>query len=273
MKPEVKPGVAAARQLAAAEKKFQSAEIAAAVLESEAERAERRAAKLDRTDLEWLRYLSGMGEGWKDGLLPDEVHAARDAELSEWAAARKHAREARVAALKAQCAVDEAQEASEKAHTAAEEAREAVAADKLCAAGEQGLKKSVREISLEAEVERLQLEVQQLRAREAERAAQDAEIARLHEKRRVEFERESREMEREVCRSQWYWSRSEVMQQHAEKVWGPDWKCENSVPKVFSLIGKSADEVRALSAEVSQVATTGDERAKLNRVQWEMLEK
>lgn len=257
-----------------AEKKLQAAEAAAAVAESEAEREEKRAGKLHRTDVEWLRYLSGMGEGWKDGLLPDEVHAARNSELEAWAVASKRAREARMAAFKARAAADEALAVPEDAHEAVAAQRNAKSesnAQPVKSAREISLEAKV--FSLEAEVSRLQLEVEQLRTREVERDARDAEIVRLREERRIEFNRESREIERDICRAQWAECRTEVVQQHAEKVWGSDWQMEYNAPKVYSLVGKSAEEVRALAGDVSQVTTATEERVKLNRLQWEMLEK
>ena len=41
--------------------------------------------------------------------------------------------------------------------------------------------------------------------------------------------------------------------------------------KVFSLVGKSVDEVRSLALHVSQEGTGTEERVLLNRVQHEML--
>ena len=91
------------------------------------------------------------------------------------------------------------------------------------------------------------------------------------------MEFEMRESRREVARSQWHWSRSEVVQQHAREVWGAGWQQENRPPpKVFSLVGKSADEVRSLASQsqLSHVCQEGmgtEERVRLNCVQHEML--
>ena len=68
----------------------------------------------------------------------------------------------------------------------------------------------------------------------------------------------------------WYWSRNEVVQQHAREVWGAEWEqknAENRPPaKVFSFVGKSADEVRSLASNVSQEVTGAEERVQLNRI-------
>eukprot|EP00966_Prymnesium_polylepis_P329231 7384969-Prymnesium_polylepis.2 len=63
-----------------------------------------------------------------------------------------------------------------------------------------------------------------------------------------------------------------MVQQHAREVWGAGWQQENRPPpKVFSLVGKSADEVRSLASHVSQEGTGTEERVRLNRVEHEML--
>ena len=55
-------------------------------------------------------------------------------------------------------------------------------------------------------------------------------------------------------------------------VWGAGWEKENAAPpKVFRLVGKSADEVRAVACDVSQEGTSTEERVRLNRMQHEML--
>ena len=41
---------------------------------------------------------------------------------------------------------------------------------------------------------------------------------------------------------------------------------DRPTPKVFSLVGKSADEVRGMSGQVSQEGTGTEERVALNRV-------
>ena len=105
-------------------------------------------------------------------------------------------------------------------------------------------------------------------AREEEARESERRLAEL----RAEHERESRELQREVARSQWAYSRPEVVRHHAEKVWGAGWEKENAAPpKVFRLVGKSADEVRAVACDVSQEGTSTEERVRLNRMQHEML--
>ena len=50
-------------------------------------------------------------------------------------------------------------------------------------------------------------------------------------------------------------------------MWGPVWEMEDRpAPKVFSLVGKSASEVRELSGLVCQEGTGTEERVALNRV-------
>ena len=62
-------------------------------------------------------------------------------------------------------------------------------------------------------------------------------------------------------------SRASVVKHHAEHVWGPAWEMEDRpAPKVFSLVGKSASEVRELSGLVCQEGTGTEERVALNRV-------
>ena len=87
------------------------------------------------------------------------------------------------------------------------------------------------------------------------------EAKRWLEVRRAERERESRELEREIARSQWAYSRPEVVRHHAAQVWGAGGEKENAAqPKVFRLIGKSADEVRSLACDVSQVETGTEDK-------------
>ena len=58
-----------------------------------------------------------------------------------------------------------------------------------------------------------------------------------------------------------------MVKHHAEHVWGPAWEMEDRpAPKVFSLVGKSASEVRELSGLVCQEGTGTEERVALNRV-------
>ena len=77
---------------------------------------------------------------------------------------------------------------------------------------------------------------------EAAREEEARESERWLAERRAEHERESRELEREIARSQWAYSRPEVVRAHAEKIWGAAAEKENSAaPKVFRLVGKSVD--------------------------------
>ena len=71
------------------------------------------------------------------------------------------------------------------------------------------------------------------------------------------------------ARSQCQWAevRASVVKHHAEHVWGPAWEMEDRpAQKVFSLVGKSASEVRELSGLVCQEGTGTEERVALNRV-------
>ena len=253
IKPEVKPKVATARQLAALQKKYQAAEEAAAVAESEAEREEKRAHRLNRTDLEWMRYLSGIGEGWTDDLLPDDISAARQAELEAWAAASKRAREKRAAATKMRVAAEEARDAAE----------EEVASCEFNSAPP--VVKSEREASLEAEVAMLQIELDELRMWKAEREALDAELLKHQQEPRcaeVESEIEDflKSFERRETRLR--------LEAGARAVWASESGTEkSSSPKVFSLVGKSAEEVKTVASKVSQDKTPTEERLRLKKIE------
>ena len=48
-------------------------------------------------------------------------------------------------------------------------------------------------------------------------------------------------------------------------------KESSAPPKVFRLVGKSADEVRSLACDVSQEGTSTEERVRLNHMKNEML--
>ena len=75
---------------------------------------------------------------------------------------------------------------------------------------------------------------------------------------------------REFAASGWV---PEVLRQHALQVWGAGCEKENSSPpKVYRLVGKSVDEVRALACEVSPVVTGTEEWVRLNRIEHEMLQ-
>ena len=100
-----------------------------------------------------------------------------------------------------------------------------------------------------------------------EREAQEAK--RWLEERRAKRARESCELEREIARSQWAYNRPEVVRDHAAKIWGAG--REHSQPKVFRLVGKSADEMRSLACDVSQAGTDTEERVRLNRMNHEMV--
>ena len=84
----------------------------------------------------------------------------------------------------------------------------------------------------------------------------------------AEFDRERRKLQYELVRAQWAEDRTSCVQQHAAKVWGAAWQMEDRpAPKVFSLVGKSASEVRGMSDLVSQEGTSTEERVALNRVE------
>ena len=77
---------------------------------------------------------------------------------------------------------------------------------------------------------------------------------------RAEADRKYAEIDRKfseaIARAQWAEDRSSVVMQHAEHVWGPAWQMEDRpAPKVFSLVGKSASEVRGMSGLVCQEGT------------------
>ena len=110
------------------------------------------------------------------------------------------------------------------------------------------------------------------RAAEAAREQAAQEVQQWLEERRAERERESRELQREIARSQWAYNSPEVVCAHGENIWGAASQKENSAPpKVFRLVGKSADEVRSLACGVSQLGTGTEERVRFNRMQHEML--
>ena len=76
----------------------------------------------------------------------------------------------------------------------------------------------------------------------------------------------------QLVQAQWAEDRASCVRQHAAKVWGPAWQMKDRpTPKVFSLVGKSADEVRGMSGQVSQEGTCTEERVALNRLGWEPL--
>ena len=200
----------------------------------------------------------GIQDASPDGIHDErwwEKHRELTAELRrDFFAAEDRLAEARVAAQEAR---DDVAMAKRSAELEAEwRARQAAAA------------KAVREAA-EAEAAALRLEEE---AWEADREEEAREAKRWLEVRRAERERESRELEREIARSQWASSRPEVVRHHAAQVWGAGGEKENAAqPKVFRLIGKSADEVRSLACDVSQLETGTEERVRLNRMQHEML--
>ena len=109
-------------------------------------------------------------------------------------------------------------------------------------------------------------------AQREEEAREEQQTQQWLAEQRAKRERESRELQREIVRSQWAYARPEVVRDHAAKVWGADWEKENGAsPKVFRLVGKSADDVRSLACDVSQVVTDTEERVRLNRIEHEML--
>ena len=60
------------------------------------------------------------------------------------------------------------------------------------------------------------------------------------------------------------------LEAHSRAVWGSasgSANKENSEPQVFRLVGKSAEEVRALASQVSQSSTSAEERVALNKLE------
>ena len=172
----------------------------------------------------------------------------------------------------------EARLAALDARTAADEVRHDLAAQKAAAQREAAAREQMELWRLEREREAAEAAAAAAAAEARIQEAEDAELEQLKQclrKERAQFEFEMRESRREVARSQWYWSRNEVVQQHAREVWGAGWEqknAENHPPaKVFSFVGKSADEVRSLASNVSQEVTGAEERVQLNRIQHEML--
>ena len=53
----------------------------------------------------------------------------------------------------------------------------------------------------------------------------------------------------------------------ARAVWGNEFGKENAPPKVFGLVGKTAEEVSVIASEVSQVTTGTEERVALNKME------
>ena len=73
-------------------------------------------------------------------------------------------------------------------------------------------------------------------------------------------------LDEDIARVQWAKSRPRVVSQHAEQVWGQGWdKEDRPAPKVFSLVGKSASEVRGMAGQVCQEGTGVEEKVALNR--------
>ena len=254
--------------------KVEKAEEAAARADADEVAARRRYEKAEAAQKKISdRRLENSSGGW---LLEDEAYeqllAARvvdDREheqasarsillFGEWIAARDAAAEARFAADEARR--DATPAASWEASWAALEAKWKRRDEQRTA--EWAAMEAARVAEREAEEARARLEaLEDQRWLEARRA----ELEREHE-------RESREFEREIARSQWAYSRPEVVRAHAEKIWGAaSQKGSSSPPKVFCLVGKSADEVRSLACDVSQVETGTEERVRLNRMQHEML--
>ena len=128
-------------------------------------------------------------------------------------------------------------------------------------------------------------ELHQARADAAEKATQ--KVAQAAERRRQEeqWAKEDEEVARrlaEIGSEQWHRRMEEEIEEEsrrhlaeigravgahmAEKVWGASWKQPSTPPKVFKLTGLSADEVRSVGSEVSQVATGIEERRAMSRM-------
>ena len=94
----------------------------------------------------------------------------------------------------------------------------------------------------------------ELRAERAERAEIEARFAALHlerDREMAEIEAKIRGLDRQATR--------ERLQRDAEHVWGGRAK-ENAAPKVFRLVGVSAESVRAVADQVSSEVTSVEER-------------
>ena len=188
----------------------------------------------------------------------EQLCASEQQLLREWIEARQAAGDARDAASEARS--DVAIESEWQRSWAALELKWQQRDAELRAARDA---ERAAEVAEAAEEERVWEAAREEEAREAERWLAE---------RRAERERESRELHREIARSQWTYSRPEVVRNHAQHVWGAGWEKENSAPpKVFRLVGKSADEVRSVAHDVSQTVTDTEERVRLNRVEHEML--
>jgi hypothetical protein len=227
-----------------------AAEAAAAVVQSELERAE---AKLKRLSgdwqgnltthgIRWTRYLGGHDEInngiWDYGCMPPAVQAQRDAEFEAWAAALKEMRAQELAAIKAHGAASLAQDAAQEARYDALEA--AASRSKQDMAQElEALRARHAAMAAERAAE-LEQDVAALAVLSARRASCDA--------RRRAFHREGPATHLSLLRD-------------AETVWGGN---EIGSPKVFSLVGMSAESVHALAGEVSQTVTSVAERIDLD---------
>ena len=80
--------------------------------------------------------------------------------------------------------------------------------------------------------------------------------------RRLERDRELAEIEEQIRRLDRQATR-ERLQRDAEHVWGAGAK-EHAAPKVFHLVGVSAESVRAVADQVSSEVTSVEERVSLN---------
>jgi len=98
----------------------------------------------------------------------------------------------------------------------------------------------------------------EVRAERAERAELEARFATL----RLERDREMAEIEEKI-RGLDRQATRERLQRDAEHVWGGRAK-ENTAPKVFRLVGVSAESVRAVADQVSRDVTSVEERVSLN---------
>jgi hypothetical protein len=222
--------VEAAEAATEAEADAQAAEAMAEAMAMKAERAAKSLARLpgaERCEVEWVSYLVGAGEKKRPS---DEEMKRRDAGYDRVRAAEH---KLRVAVAEAEAAESSASYARRAADLQAKLACTMEVAEAAC------------------ERERAEALAQELQAR------LDESVERMAA---IELEAAGyRQQERDLVRG------SVLMD--AQKVWGSvDGTAASAVPKVFSLVGKSADSVRALAGEVSQEVTGNEERAALKRL-------
>ena len=175
-----------------------------------------------------------------------EAHVSEYIELD----GEMEALEARVSRLHSEC--NAAREAAEDARDAAELARDAVAAEERTrAAASRCAELAAQRAALDDECEREREESEaRLAVARANVVAAEAALTRARACEPVLWESPTETRER--------------LHRHGELVWSMT--DERPAPKVFSLVGKSADNVRALAGEVSQEVTGTEERLRLERL-------